>query len=128
MPGCKELLNSHSNDITLIHWSLIMCAHSPVDFQGRTRELKAELLNSQRLAAFFEEHPSDLNLLRHDKPLGAMGGWAVSPQLDGLFPLNSMGFSPQLGDGGGVWMGCLGAAPTAESRLGGRGASTTAAT
>ena len=28
-----------------------------------------ELLNSQRLAAHFEEHPGDLALLKHDRPL-----------------------------------------------------------
>lgn len=39
--------------------------------QARAKELKMELLNSQRLAAFFEEHPSDLNLLKHDRPLAA---------------------------------------------------------
>ena len=28
-----------------------------------------ELLNSKRLQALFEEHPADLALLKHDKPL-----------------------------------------------------------
>ena len=28
-----------------------------------------ELINSQRLAAHFEQHPSDLALLKHDKAL-----------------------------------------------------------
>ena len=37
--------------------------------QARAKELRLELLNSQRLRAHFEEHPSDLALLRHDKPL-----------------------------------------------------------
>ena len=37
--------------------------------QARARELRSELLNSARLAAHFEEHPGDLALLRHDRPL-----------------------------------------------------------
>ena len=38
-------------------------------WQARAKELRLELLNSQRLRAHFEEHPSDLALLKHDKPL-----------------------------------------------------------
>eukprot|EP00887_Chlorella_sp_A99_P008058 scaffold12.g8058.t1 len=52
--------------------------------EARTKELKAELLNSQRLAAFFEEHPSDLSLLRHDKPLAATGAGVAAPHLKHL--------------------------------------------
>ncbi|KAL3136078.1 hypothetical protein ABBQ32_007103 [Trebouxia sp. C0010 RCD-2024] len=37
--------------------------------EARAKELRLELLNSQRLKAFFEEHPGDLALLQHDKPL-----------------------------------------------------------
>ncbi|EFN55662.1 hypothetical protein CHLNCDRAFT_23258 [Chlorella variabilis] len=48
---------------------------------ARAKELKNELLNSQRLAAFFEEHPSDLNLLKHDKPLAASGAAAAAAHL-----------------------------------------------
>jgi hypothetical protein len=37
--------------------------------QARAKELRQELLNSARLAAHFEEHPGDLALLQHDRPL-----------------------------------------------------------
>jgi hypothetical protein len=37
--------------------------------QARAKELRMELLNSKRLQAHFEEHPADLALLKHDKPL-----------------------------------------------------------
>lgn len=49
--------------------------------EARAKELKNELLNSQRLAAFFEEHPQDLNLLKHDKPLAATGAAAAAAHL-----------------------------------------------
>ena len=34
--------------------------------EARVREIQAELLNSERLAAHFEENPEDLSLLKHD--------------------------------------------------------------
>ncbi|XP_063167390.1 probable ATP-dependent RNA helicase DDX56 isoform X2 [Candoia aspera] len=37
--------------------------------EARLREIKEELLNSEKLKTYFEDHPRDLNLLRHDKPL-----------------------------------------------------------
>jgi ATP-dependent RNA helicase DDX56/DBP9 len=37
--------------------------------EARVRELRAELLNSERLAAHFEDNPEDLNLLKHDVSL-----------------------------------------------------------
>ncbi|DBB15417.1 TPA: hypothetical protein ACH3X3_003648 [Trebouxia sp. C0006] len=37
--------------------------------EARAKELRLELLNSKRLKAFFEDHPGDLALLQHDKPL-----------------------------------------------------------
>ncbi|KAL4423346.1 hypothetical protein ABPG77_006141 [Micractinium sp. CCAP 211/92] len=52
--------------------------------EARAKELKNELLNSQRLAAFFEEHPTDLNLLKHDKPLAASGAAAAAAHLKHL--------------------------------------------
>lgn len=39
-------------------------------WQARAKELRLELLNSERLTAHFEAHPGDLALLRHDKQLG----------------------------------------------------------
>ena len=35
--------------------------------ETRAAELRAEILNSERLQSHFEENPSDLNLLRHDR-------------------------------------------------------------
>ncbi|KAL4430654.1 hypothetical protein ABPG75_005910 [Micractinium tetrahymenae] len=52
--------------------------------EARAKELKNELLNSQRLAAFFEEHPTDLNMLKHDKPLAATGAAAAAAHLKHL--------------------------------------------
>lgn len=38
--------------------------------EARAKELRLELLNSERLKSHFEAHPGDLALLRHDKQLG----------------------------------------------------------
>ena len=37
--------------------------------EARVRELRTELLNSERLTAHFEDNPEDLNLLKHDVSL-----------------------------------------------------------
>eukprot|EP00898_Chlorokybus_atmophyticus_P002015 jgi/Chlat1/2814/Chrsp187S00201 len=37
--------------------------------EARAKELKLELLNSERLKTFFEDHPADRALLLHDTPL-----------------------------------------------------------
>merc|ERR1711925_67925 len=37
--------------------------------EARLKELKLEMLNSQRLKAYFEDNPRDKELLRHDKAL-----------------------------------------------------------
>lgn len=37
--------------------------------EARAKELKAELLNSEKLKDYFEEHAAEKVLLRHDKPL-----------------------------------------------------------
>uniref|UniRef100_A0A8D0G453 Probable ATP-dependent RNA helicase DDX56 n=1 Tax=Sphenodon punctatus TaxID=8508 RepID=A0A8D0G453_SPHPU len=37
--------------------------------EARLREIKEELLNSEKLKTYFEDNPRDLHLLRHDKPL-----------------------------------------------------------
>ncbi|KAG6813875.1 hypothetical protein H0H92_006282 [Tricholoma furcatifolium] len=37
--------------------------------EARVKELKAEILNSDKLKAHFEDNPLDLEFLRHDKPL-----------------------------------------------------------
>ncbi|XP_061448423.1 probable ATP-dependent RNA helicase DDX56 [Rhineura floridana] len=37
--------------------------------EARLREIKEELLNSEKLKTYFEDNPRELNLLHHDKPL-----------------------------------------------------------
>ena len=37
--------------------------------EARLKELKLEMLNSQKLKAYFEDNPRDKQLLRHDKAL-----------------------------------------------------------
>ena len=54
---------------------------SKVVMQARAKELRFELLNSKRLQAHFEEHPADLALLKHDKPLAKT---AAAPHLKQL--------------------------------------------
>jgi ATP-dependent RNA helicase DDX56/DBP9 len=41
---------------------------------ARIREIRSELLNSDRLAAHFEENPDELSLLKHDFGLTKHGG------------------------------------------------------
>lgn len=53
--------------------------------EARAKDLKAELLNSKRLASFFEERPTDLQLLRHDRPMAASAAaGAAAPHLKHL--------------------------------------------
>ncbi|KAF8561675.1 hypothetical protein P879_08449 [Paragonimus westermani] len=40
--------------------------------EARLKEIKLELLNSDRLKGYFEDHTPDLEALRHDKPLVRM--------------------------------------------------------
>jgi ATP-dependent RNA helicase DDX56/DBP9 len=40
--------------------------------EARLRELRNELLNSERLKAHFESNPADLHVLKHDKPLATV--------------------------------------------------------
>ncbi|XP_066449257.1 probable ATP-dependent RNA helicase DDX56 [Eleutherodactylus coqui] len=37
--------------------------------EARLKEIKEELLNSEKLKTYFEDNPRDFNLLRHDRPL-----------------------------------------------------------
>ncbi|KAJ1567080.1 ATP-dependent DNA/RNA helicase, partial [Nowakowskiella sp. JEL0078] len=39
--------------------------------EARLKEIKSEILNSEKLKAHFEDNPQDLHALRHDKPLHA---------------------------------------------------------
>ncbi|KAL7748055.1 ATP-dependent DNA/RNA helicase [Sorochytrium milnesiophthora] len=40
--------------------------------EARIKEVKKELLNSAKLQAYFEDNPSELSFLRHDKPSNVM--------------------------------------------------------
>lgn len=40
--------------------------------EARVKQIKAEILNSDKLKSHFEENPLDLEALRHDKPLHTM--------------------------------------------------------
>lgn len=40
--------------------------------EARTAELKAEILNSERLAAHFAQNPADARVLQHDKPTSTL--------------------------------------------------------
>nr|XP_018914809.1 PREDICTED: probable ATP-dependent RNA helicase DDX56 [Bemisia tabaci] len=40
--------------------------------QARLKEIKKEILNSDKLKGYFEENPQDLQSLRHDKPLSTV--------------------------------------------------------
>ncbi|ESP00430.1 hypothetical protein LOTGIDRAFT_173162 [Lottia gigantea] len=37
--------------------------------EARLKEIKSEMLSSQKLKSYFEDNPKDLQVLRHDKPL-----------------------------------------------------------
>ncbi|EDO28693.1 predicted protein, partial [Nematostella vectensis] len=37
--------------------------------EARLKEIKREILNSEKLKAYFEDNPRDLQVLRHDKEL-----------------------------------------------------------
>src|SRR3990167_8778720 len=43
--------------------------HTLIPSQARVRELKMELLNSEKFKSHFEENPKDLAFLKHDQPL-----------------------------------------------------------
>ena len=49
--------------------------------EARAKDLRSELLNSKRLASFFEERPADLQLLRHDRSVAASTAGAAAPHL-----------------------------------------------
>ena len=36
---------------------------------ARKEEIRTEILNSEKLKSYFEDHPHELELLEHDKPL-----------------------------------------------------------
>ncbi|KAL5111180.1 putative ATP-dependent RNA helicase DDX56 [Taenia crassiceps] len=39
--------------------------------EARLKEIKLELMNSERLKSYFEDHSADMDALRHDKPLSS---------------------------------------------------------
>ncbi|XP_054043681.1 probable ATP-dependent RNA helicase DDX56 isoform X4 [Rissa tridactyla] len=65
--------------------------------EARLREIKDELLNSEKLKVYFEDNPRDLHVLRHDKPLHPaivkphlrnVPEYLVPPSLRGVADLN----------------------------------------
>ncbi|CAH8529478.1 unnamed protein product [Dicrocoelium dendriticum] len=62
--------------------------------EARLKEIKLELLNSERLKGYFEDHTPDLEALRHDKPLSRLQqphlkdipDYLVPPSLRTLMP------------------------------------------
>jgi ATP-dependent RNA helicase DDX56/DBP9 len=49
--------------------------------EARAKDIKAELMNSKKLASFFEERPTDLQLLRHDRSVASTSAGASAPHL-----------------------------------------------
>lgn len=49
--------------------------------EARAKDIKGELMNSKRLASFFEERPSDLQLLRHDRSVASTTAGASASHL-----------------------------------------------
>jgi len=49
--------------------------------EARTRDIRVELMNSKRLATFFEERPADLQLLRHDRSVASASAGASASHL-----------------------------------------------
>jgi len=81
--------------------------------EARLKEIKAELLSSQKLKAYFEDNPRDLQLLRHDKTLAPKGESHLKNVPDYLVPdtLKSLqtGGGGSRGGGGGRGGGHKGA-------------------
>ncbi|KAA0190524.1 DEAD (Asp-Glu-Ala-Asp) box polypeptide 56 [Fasciolopsis buskii] len=67
--------------------------------EARLKEIKLELLNSERLKGYFEDHVPDLEALRHDKPLARQ----IQPHLrdvpEYLVPAPLRSLMPQTGIG-----------------------------
>lgn len=40
--------------------------------EARIKEIKLQMFNSEKLKSFFDNHPRDLQVLRHDKQLGTV--------------------------------------------------------
>ena len=49
--------------------------------EARAKDIKVELMNSKRLASFFEERPADLQLLRHDRSVASTTAGASASHL-----------------------------------------------
>lgn len=49
--------------------------------EARAQDIKVELINSKRLASFFEERPADLQLLRHDRSVASTTAGASASHL-----------------------------------------------
>lgn len=89
--------------------------------EARAREIRSELLASDRLRAHFEEHPGELKQLRHD---GEIRAARVQPHLkhvpDYLMPTGVKASVGKGGPGGGVdgaGAGFVGFGKTRENRI-----------
>ncbi len=80
--------------------------------EARTRELRQELVKSEKLAKHFEAHPEDLHHLRHDGELRAA---RTQPHLKHVPEY----LLPNRGDGaaGGKELGFVGFQKTSENRI-----------
>ncbi|KAF5371414.1 hypothetical protein D9757_009997 [Collybiopsis confluens] len=83
--------------------------------EARVKELKMEILNSERLKAHFEDNPLDLEYLRHDKPLHPS---RIQPHMK-YVPKYLM---PKIGGGAAGATGSAPLAPDTEEETGRAGA------
>jgi hypothetical protein len=79
--------------------------------QARAKELRQELLNSARLAAHFEEHPGDLALLKHDRPLAKAAAPAHLRHLPAYLRAQTAGGGAGAGAAGSAGRGALAPPP-----------------
>ncbi|XP_016003356.2 probable ATP-dependent RNA helicase DDX56 isoform X2 [Rousettus aegyptiacus] len=95
----EELLGGDSGTPTLLPYQFRMEEIEGFRYrcrgirEARLKEIKEELLHSERLKTYFEDNPRDLQLLRHDLPLhpavvkphlGHVPDYLVPPALRGL--------------------------------------------
>ncbi|VDP90123.1 unnamed protein product [Echinostoma caproni] len=67
--------------------------------EARLKEIKLELLNSERLKGYFEDHVPDLEALRHDKPLARQSQPHLKDVPDYLVPAPLRALMPQTSGG-----------------------------
>lgn len=89
--------------------------------EARAKDLRNELLNSKRLATFFEQRPKELALLRHDRPMVASAAaGAAAAHLKHLpsYLLAGGSASSQQRKGGGKAFKRIGGSAIANKRAG----------